>query len=219
MTLSLEQWAEIERAWSEGLESVRSIADRYGIGEAAIRGRAKRSKWPDRAPQPKQARRQAQNRVERMPVIIPSDPAAAVERIATTAAGILTTHRNDLAALRMLVTDTADELRWQFENRQFVEDRLRDYFTAKAALNPLQADAYLKQLNMALSSLGTGGRSKTIQNLVASYEKLTEMERKNWKLDEESDSKSYEQYLREIHGKAMPNDEGKTVEMLEGKAA
>jgi hypothetical protein len=203
--LTEEQIAEIRKLWIDGVITTQDIGRRYDVGEGAIRNLAKRRGWPPRGVG-RTAAEIAHAKADMHLTPLPADVPEAIERLDSIGPDIIGSHRKDLALLRMIVMDSAREVQWQYQNRQMVEERVVEYFSAKAALDPVGAATYMKQCEMALSSLTTGSRSKTILALIQAYDKLHDAERRSWKLDENTGNKTYEALLKEIHEKVIGND-------------
>jgi hypothetical protein len=213
MNLSNDQIREIEALWIAGVLSIRAIASKYDVSDTAIRKMAKAKSWPERGTG-RTVSEIAQDKARLLPVHVPADLDKAIEELSDLGADIIQHHRKDLALLRMIVMDHAREVQYAYTHREHIEDRLMEYFTAKGALSPLQAETYRNQLNAALSTLTTGSRSKTALSLTQAYEKLVAMERTNFKLDEADDGEeSYEKLLKEIHDAVTNGEEDRRPEM------
>jgi hypothetical protein len=116
---------------------------------------------------------------------------------------VLTKHRGSIAAGQLIVRSLLQELDTATRSLPMVEEKIIEYFTAHCALEPLKVGIFRQQMANALASLSLGNRSKTMLNLVSAMEKLVNMERKAYNLDEDEGEKTYEDHLREMHEKII----------------
>lgn len=193
-------WAGIEREYRSGQRSNRAIGADYGVTEGAIRKQAKAEGWIKGEAHAVRARAHQIAAEQTVPGYVPDSPER-IEQLAEVGAGILVRHRRDAAVLQSLVQDMAKQLHHQTHHEDDLAASIRDFFMAKAAENPLAAAVYKQQMNTALHAIGLGNRSKTMVNLANAMGKLTEIERKAWSLDDDSDKRSYEDLLAEISNK------------------
>lgn len=144
-----------------------------------------------------------------------------VEAMAEVGAGVLVRHRRQILKAQQAVDSLYDELIFLNENQEHVEERIIEYFGAKAALNPLAAGIYKQQMNQALAAIGLNSKSKTIANLTNALGNLVKIERQAYRLDEEKGDKSYEEHLKELHEARMLKNKAAQLAppVVENKAA
>lgn len=197
-------WLEVERAYREGVRALRDIAGDAGCTEGAIRKRAKAEGWVrnEGAVYRDAAQAEANQRLlsKRQDVIATNATPKVIADIAEIAGGIIASHRRGAATLRQALTGMAEELVSANAEMPELEERLEEYYLAKAAGNPLMAGIYRAQMYRALAAVSLGGRSKTILNMANTLEKLANIERRAWNLDEDGDkTRSYEEVLNEVY--------------------
>lgn len=195
-------WKAIEADYTAGVTAVRRIAADHGIDESAIRQRAKAEGWIRQ--EPVRVRRIAQQKADDAGLPrVPVDPEERIQELGSVAGEVLVAHRKQLVLMRTISKGLADELLAANESRDQLEERIIEYYSAKAAMSPTQAAAYRKQMNDALAAISLGARSKTMLNLASATKIIVELERTNYKLDEQTGEKTYEQLLAEIHAKVF----------------
>jgi hypothetical protein len=203
MTKSTDiDWNEVEKDYRAGILSGREMADKYGCAESAIRYRAKRHGWVKGDPH--EVRIIAQRKADDAGLpMVPVDPAERIEELGTIAGTVLVEHRKSLALLRGIAVGLSDELLAATQQRDLIEDRIIEFYAAKAEMSPAQAATYRKQMQLALGAVSLGSRSKTAMNLANTMRMVIDGERTNYRLDEEKGDKSYEELLAEIHAAAV----------------
>lgn len=119
-----DEWERIKREYLEGQDSIREIADRHEISDAAIRKRAKAEKWE----RPVRTREPVRTLLP-VPRVVPAEPVVPREPVAPAA---IADHARDLVA-RMLdeldaVTSRQGELEEAIEilTANDEDDRRRD---------------------------------------------------------------------------------------------
>lgn len=195
-------WQAIEADYRAGVLSNRELADKHDVSEAAIRARAKRYGWVKGDPHAVRQIAYAKLDAASLPAP-PVDPAERIEELGNIGADILIRHRKQLALLRGVVSDLTDELLDATRNKDMIEDRIIEFYAAKAEMSPAQAAVYRKQMSMALGAVSLGSRSKTAMNLASSLKTVIDQERTNYRLNEETGDATYEQLLKAIHDKVM----------------
>lgn len=197
-------WAAVERDYRAGVLSNRAIAANHGITEAAIRKKAKAEGWIKGEPHAIRARAMQKANDAALPRYMePSEER--IEEIAEQASQVLIRHRGAAAVMAGLAADMVKQLREQTDCMPDIAEAIEDYFMAKAQANPVLAGAYKQQCNAALHAIGLNNRSKTMLNLAGAVAKLVDIERKAWSLDDNSDNRSYEDLLAELHAKVGSN--------------
>jgi len=196
-------WTPIEVDYRLGAMSNRELGEKHGCTEGAIRDRAKRYGWVKGSPD--EVREVAQRKADDAGLpIVPPDPAERIAQIGALAGDVIISHRRQIANMRAIASSMLDELGNACENREEIEESLIEYFAAKMEdANPRAIAALQNRMNTALSAVSLGSRTKSMLNLVNSIAKCIELERKSFRLDEETGDKTYEELLREIHEKAM----------------
>lgn len=200
-------WDAIERAYRAGGLSNRAIAAEHGITESAIRQRAKKDGWVKGDPHAIRGMAMAKANIKTIPKLIEPD-ADYMEEVAEEASNVLVRHRRMAGVMAGLLKDMAAQLRTQNDTEPDLAGAIEDFFMAKAAQNPLLAGVYKQQCNAALHAIGLNNRSKTMLNLSNAMAKLVDIERVSWSLNDNSDNRSYEDLLAELHAKhAASNDD------------
>lgn len=195
-------WGEIERLYAEGIISVCQLALDFGVNEGTIRARAKKYGWVRSAA--RAAKEQAYTKAnDRALTTFKPTPAERIEELAQTGADIITGHRHAAAGLRELLGELTHEFMEMHNHLPELEQRLVDYFTQKAEGSPLLAAMYRQQMQAALRALSHGSRAKTLLNLSSAAEKLINIERQAWRLNDDDDNRSYEDVLAEVYDRAM----------------
>lgn len=195
-------WVAIEKDYRAGFLSNRELAAAHQVSEAAIRARAKRYGWVkgDASEVREIAYRKADNAGLQ---VIPADPTERIEELGNLAGDIIISHRRQLALLRGIAADLSQELLDATRNRDMIEERVIEFYAAKMEMNPIAAGTFRKQMSMALAAVGLGSRSKTALNLANTLKTVIDQERTNYRLDEETGDKTYEELLREVHSKIV----------------
>jgi hypothetical protein len=121
--------------------------------------------------------------------------------VATVAADILVTHRTDVGKMGGLAQRMVAQLVDQTANERDMAEQISEFFEAKAAANPLMAAQLRQQCNHALHAISLNTRSKTLLNLTSAVEKLQNLERRAWNLEEGADQRTYEDLLAEIEAR------------------
>jgi hypothetical protein len=193
-------WDAVERDYRAGVQSVRAIAAHHGCSESAVRKKAAQGGWIKGEPYAIRAR--AIQKADDASVPKYLEPSAErVEALAQVGADILIRHRTQAATLAGMVGKLAGQLDQQIDFEPELAEQIEDFFSAKAAKNPLMAGVYKQQCNSALHAIGLNARSKTMVNLTTAVANLTKIERQAWNLDEATDNRSYEDLLAELAAK------------------
>lgn len=195
-------WEYVQTEYRFGSLTIRALAAEVGVSEGAVRQRAKVNGWvrKERAT----VRRMIVDRANEviLPHITEPDPAR-VAAIAQRGADVLVRHRETASIMAGLLTKLVSQLNDATDEEKEFSSALEEYFELKAASNPLMAAVYRKQCTDALAAISLGSRSKAMLALVSSADKLVGIERKSWSLDDDSDKRSYEDLLAEVHQKTM----------------
>lgn len=207
----------MEKDWRSGMMSNKDIAMKYEMTEGNVRAYARRYKWQkDEAIKAGvKAMVLGPPRINRGRQHKPREPASmegVAEEYAEIASEVIVQHRTDIRKLRLIVRRMSAELGEQMDSLPDLEDSIIDYYSAKGALDPVQAGNYRAQMQQALSTLGLGSRAKTLLSLVGSMEKLVAMERASFGLDEEAEEKTYEDSIKEVHERMIERRKQQTGE-------
>ncbi len=198
-------WDKIETEYRHGPLTIRAIAQEGGVSEGAIRKRAKAGGWIRN--EPATIRRMAVEKANAL-AVLPHLAEAVPERldaIAERSASVLVRHRDTAAALTNLLHKMHQQLDHATDEEPQLSEALTEYYELKAASNPLMAGSYRQQLQNALHAIGLNTRAKTMLYVVQAADKLVGIERKAWNLDADTDQRSYEDLLAEVHQNAMEN--------------
>ncbi len=152
---SAPDWSAVRADYLRGEDSLREIAEWYGISDTAIRKRAKAESWP---PRPKQVRKAAQCEppVRTTPIARPATPEAAEKaadpgEIATAGRGLL----------RRLL----DELDTVTANVGELEDMI---------VGETSDDANTRRRDAMFKAVSLGGRASTLKELATAFKTLNE---------------------------------------------
>jgi hypothetical protein len=206
-------WTAIEADYRAGVLSNRELAAKHEVSEAAIRARAKRYGWVKGDPYA--VRELAYQRADNAGLpVIPVDPAERIEELGKLSGDIIISHRRQLALLRGIAADLSQELLDATRNRDMIEERIIEFYAAKMEMSPIAVAAYRKQMGMALAAVGLGNRSKTALNLANTLKTVIDQERTNYRLDEDTGDKTYEDLLKEVHAKVTKPVEGRDSQQV-----
>lgn len=217
---------DMENDYRVGILSLRQMGVKYGMDEAAIRYHARKNGWerekavkreivrsvnqktvgghtpgappplPPKPELPKQPK-------EPPPKREPASMEGTIERYVELATEVIGSHRRDIHMVRVAVRQMTQELCDQMNDMPMIEERIMEYFAAKAQNDPIATAQYKMQMQQALYSVSLPSRSKTVSNLTNALEKLVGMERKSYGLESATVDKTYEEYLKEIHAESM----------------
>lgn len=212
--------AEIEKDYRAGVLSLRQMSVKHKIDESTIRYHARKNEWerekvvkreiirstrhipgppppvPPKPELPKQPK-------EPPPKREPASMEGTIERYVELATEVIGSHRRDIHMVRVAVRQMTQELCDQMNDMPMIEERIMEYFAAKAQNDPIATAQYKMQMQQALYSVSLPSRSKTVSNLTNALEKLVGMERKSYGLEDAAIDKTYEEYLKEIHAESM----------------
>ena len=195
-------WEAIEADFRAGVISVNQIAKNVGLSEGAIRQRARKQGWVRQ--EPVRVRQIAQQKADDAGLPrVPVDPEERIKELGSVAGDIIISHRKQFALMRSITQGLAGELLAASQNRDEVEESIIEFYSAKMEMAPTAAAALRQRMNNALAAVSLGARSKTALNLSSSIKIVAELERNNYKLDEQTGDKTYEQLLAEIHAKVL----------------
>ena len=173
-------WEAIERAYRAGALSIRTIADRNGISDTAIRKRAKAHGWERDLSE--QVRKEVRNKLVRGEVRenLPANPeqdAEIIEEAAEEGARVVRHHRKDIRKATNLADLLMDDLLFTIQNREQIEEAIE----AETA-----GDANGMRRGSMLAAVALPGNSKTLLQLSSAMKNLQILERTAYGLDEDA---------------------------------
>lgn len=178
MTTKQPDWEAIERAYRAGALSIRTIAERNGISDTAIRKKAKASGWARDLSE--QVRKEVRNKLVRGEVrdeqcANPERDAEIVEEAAEEGARVVRSHRRDIRKATNLADLLMDDLLTTIKRRDEIED----------AINDETADDTngMRRATM-LSAVALPSNAKTLFQLSSAMKNLQILERQAFGLDD-----------------------------------
>ena len=178
MTTKQPDWEAIERAYRAGALSIRTIAERNGISDTAIRKRAKASGWNRDLSE--QVRKEVRNKLVRGEVrdeqcANPEHDAEIIEEAAEEGATVVRSHRRDIRKATNLANLLMDDLLMTIQKREEIEDAIVDE-TAE--------DTNSMRRGSMLAAVGLPSNAKTLFQLSSAMKNLQVLERQAFGLDE-----------------------------------
>ncbi|CAI8809389.1 hypothetical protein [Pseudomonas chlororaphis] len=178
MTTKQPDWEAIERAYRAGALSIRTIAERNGISDTAIRKKAKASGWNRDLSE--QVRKEVRNKLVRGEVrdeqcANPEHDAEIIEEAAEEGATVVRSHRRDIRKATNLANLLMDDLLMTIQKRDEIEDAIVDE-TAE--------DANSMRRGSMLAAVGLPSNAKTLFQLSSAMKNLQVLERQAFGLDE-----------------------------------
>ncbi|MGY4663226.1 hypothetical protein [Pseudomonas sp. NFIX28] len=178
MTTKQPDWEAIERAYRAGALSIRTIAERNGISDTAIRKKAKASGWNRDLSE--QVRKEVRNKLVRGEVrdeqcANPEHDAEIIEEAAEEGATVVRSHRRDIRKATNLANLLMDDLLMTIQKREEIEDAIVDE-TAE--------DTNSMRRGSMLAAVGLPSNAKTLFQLSSAMKNLQVLERQAFGLDE-----------------------------------
>lgn len=178
MTTKLPDWEAIERAYRAGALSIRTIAERNGISDTAIRKKAKAAGWARDLSE--QVRKEVRNKLVRGEVredqcANPEHDAEIVEEAAEEGARVVRSHRRDVRKATNLANLLMDDLLSTIQNREKIED---------AIIDETSEDTNGMRRGSMLAAVGLPSNAKTLFQLSSALKNLQILERQAFGLDE-----------------------------------
>jgi hypothetical protein len=178
MTTKQPDWEAIERAYRAGALSIRTIAERNGISDTAIRKKAKASGWARDLSE--QVRKEVRNKLVRGEVrdeqcANPERDAEIVEEAAEEGARVVRSHRRDIRKATNLADLLMDDLLTTIKRRDEIEDAI-DEETADDTNGMRRATM--------LSAVALPSNAKTLFQLSSAMKNLQILERQAFGLDD-----------------------------------
>lgn len=182
MTTKQPDWEAIERAYRAGALSIRTIADRNGISDTAIRKKAKASGWVRDLSE--QVRKEVRNKLVRGEVrdsqcANPERDAEIVEEAAEEGATVVRSHRRDIRKASNLANLLMDDLLTTIQQRESIEDAIED--------ETRDDSNGMRRANM-LGAVSLPSNAKTLFQLSSAMKNLQVLERQAFNLDDKEQS-------------------------------
>lgn len=175
-------WEAIERAYRAGALSIRTIADRNGISDTAIRKKAKASGWVRDLSE--QVRKEVRNKLVRGEVrdgqcANPERDAEIVEEAAEEGATVVRSHRRDIRKASNLANLLMDDLLTTIQQRESIEDAIEE--------ETRDDSNGMRRANM-LGAVSLPSNAKTLFQLSSAMKNLQVLERQAFNLDDKEQS-------------------------------
>ena len=182
MTTKQPDWEAIERAYRAGALSIRTIAERNGISDTAIRKKAKAAGWARDLSE--QVRKEVRNKLVRGEVrddqcANPERDAEIIEEAAEEGATVVRSHRRDIRKATNLANLLMDDLLMTIQKREEIEDAIVDE-TAE--------DSSSMRRGSMLAAVGLPSNAKTLFQLSSAMKNLQVLERQAFGLDDKEQS-------------------------------
>jgi hypothetical protein len=182
MNTKQPDWEAIERAYRAGALSIRTIADRNGISDTAIRKKAKASGWVRDLSE--QVRKEVRNKLVRGEVrdgqcANPERDAEIVEEAAEEGATVVRSHRRDIRKASNLANLLMDDLLTTIQQRESIEDTIED--------ETRDDSNGMRRANM-LGAVSLPSNAKTLFQLSSAMKNLQVLERQAFNLDDKEQS-------------------------------
>lgn len=178
MTTKQTDWESIERAFRAGALSIRTIADRHGVSDTAIRKRAKAGGWERDLSE--QVRKEVRNKLVRGEVrddqpANPEDDAGIIEEAAQEGATVVRSHRRDIRKATNLADLLMDDLLLTIRKREEIEDAIED---------ETREDKNGMRRATMLAAVALPSNAKTLFQLSSAMKNLQILERQAFGLDD-----------------------------------
>lgn len=178
MTTKQTDWEAIERAFRAGALSIRTIADRHGVSDTAIRKRAKAGGWERDLSE--QVRKEVRNKLVRGEVrddqpANPENDAEIIEEAAQEGATVVRSHRRDIRKATNLADLLMDDLLLTIRKREEIEDAIED---------ETREDKNGMRRASMLAAVALPSNAKTLFQLSSAMKNLQILERQAFNLDD-----------------------------------
>lgn len=183
MTTKQPDWEVIERAYRAGALSIRTIADRNGVSDTAIRKKAKALGWERDLSD--QVRKEVRNKLVRGEVRNDQGAnreldAEIIEEAAEEGAQVVRSHRRDIRKATNLANLLMNDLLMTIQRREEIEDAIEDE-TAEDSNGMRRASM--------LAAVGLPSNAKTLFQLSSAMKNLQVLDRTAFGLDDKEQSK------------------------------
>lgn len=183
MTPKQPDWEAIERAFRAGALSIRTIADRHGVSDTAIRKKAKALGWERDLSE--QVRKEVRNKLVRGEVredqcANPERDAEIIDEAAEEGATVVRGHRRDIRKATNLANLLMDDLLTTIKHREEIEDEIeRDTADDQSGF----------RRSSMLAAVALPSNAKTLFQLSSAMKNLQVLERTAFGLDDKEQSK------------------------------
>ncbi|WP_223466226.1 hypothetical protein [Pseudomonas sp. GL-RE-26] len=182
MATKQPDWEAIERAYRAGALSIRTIAERNGISDTAIRKKAKASGWVRDLSE--QVRKEVRNKLVRGEVrdgqcANPERDAEIVEEAAEEGATVVRSHRRDIRKASNLANLLMDDLLTTIQQRESIENAIEE---------ETKEDSSGIRRGAMLAAVGLPSNAKTLFQLSSAMKNLQVLERQAFNLDDKEQS-------------------------------
>ncbi|MGY2258128.1 hypothetical protein [Pseudomonas sp. SDO55104_S430] len=182
MAAKQPDWEAIERAFRAGALSIRTIAERNGVSDTAIRKKAKALGWARDLSE--QVRKEVRNKLVRGEVrdeqcANPERDAEIVEEAAEEGARVVRSHRRDIRKATNLANLLMDDLLATIQKREEIEDAITEETAGD--------NNGMRRASM-LAAVSLPSNSKTLFQLSSAMKNLQVLERTAFGLDEKEKS-------------------------------
>ncbi|POA52120.1 MULTISPECIES: hypothetical protein [unclassified Pseudomonas] len=183
MSIKQPDWEVIERAYRAGALSIRTIADRNGVSDTAIRKKAKALGWERDLSD--QVRKEVRNKLVRGEVRNDQGAnreldAEIIEEAAEEGAQVVRSHRRDIRKATNLANLLMNDLLMTIQRREEIEDAIEDE-TAEDSNGMRRASM--------LAAVGLPSNAKTLFQLSSAMKNLQVLDRTAFGLDDKEQSK------------------------------
>ncbi len=178
MTAKQPDWEAIERAYRAGSLSIRTIAERQGVSDTAIRKKAKVQGWARDLSD--QVRKEVRSKLVRGEVRNGQGAnceldAEIIEEAAEEGARVVRSHRRDIRKATNLANLLMDDLLHTIQRREEIED---------AIIDETDEDNNGMRRASMLAAVALPSNSKTLFQLSSAMKNLQVLERQAFSLDE-----------------------------------
>lgn len=178
MTSKQPDWEAIERAYRAGSLSIRTIAERQGVSDTAIRKKAKVQGWARDLSD--QVRKEVRSKLVRGEVRNDQGAnceldAVIIEEAAEEGARVVRSHRRDIRKATNLANLLMDDLLNTIQRREEIEDAIED---------ETSEDSNGMRRASMLAAVALPSNSKTLFQLSSAMKNLQVLERQAFSLDE-----------------------------------
>ncbi|MBD9443090.1 hypothetical protein [Pseudomonas sp. PDM04] len=183
MTAKQPDWEAIERAYRAGVLSIRTIAERNGVSDTAIRKKAKALGWARDLSD--QVRKEVRNKLVRGEVrddqcANPERDAEIIEEAAEEGATVVRSHRRDIRKATNLANLLMDDLLSTIQRREEIEEDIE--------AETSEDSNGMRRASM-LAAVSLPSNAKTLFQLSSAMKNLQVLERTAFGLDDKEQSK------------------------------
>lgn len=211
--------ADIESGMRKG-----DVALKYGMSYTTMRNGLKRMGFEGL--QRKVIRDRAQTVADDITMLEAGQPAVMyedgyvdrTETLAEIGANVLVRHRRAFAHTQNIIAKLKVKIDFIIDHEPEIEEHIVMFYGAKAAKEPLKAALFAQQMAAALAAIQIPSLTKSVANIAEAERKLSEAERKAYRLDDDPGDKTYEDYLKEVHEKIEASRVKRMNEALPGTA-